>query len=75
MTTVQSEQYIVGRVAVEEMIKIIGLSWEDQEMRSPAPIMLTPTLIVRQSSLKHKVSEKGGDTNYFGDRLHEVPAK
>jgi DNA-binding LacI/PurR family transcriptional regulator len=75
LTTVQSEQYIVGRVAVEEMIKIIGLSWEDQEMRSPAPIMLTPTLIVRQSSLKHKESEKGGDTNYFGDRLHEVPAK
>ena len=42
LTTVQSEQYIVGRVAVEEMIKIIGLSWEDQEICSPSSDHVDP---------------------------------
>lgn len=54
LTTVQSEQYRVGRVAVEEMIKIIEMRWQKQEMSSPPAIMLTPSLVVRQSSLRKK---------------------
>jgi DNA-binding LacI/PurR family transcriptional regulator len=52
LTTLQSEQYSVGRVAVQEMIKIIESGWQEQEVSEPPSIMLTPTLVVRQSSLK-----------------------
>ncbi|HPH94769.1 MAG TPA: LacI family DNA-binding transcriptional regulator [Anaerolineaceae bacterium] len=56
LTTVQSEQYTVGRMAVEEMIKIIEPGKkQEQESDHPTPIMLTPTLVVRQSSLKQQV--------------------
>jgi LacI family transcriptional regulator len=52
LTTIQIDQYSVGKVAVEEMIKIIESSWQGQEPREPKSIMLTPTLVVRQSSLR-----------------------
>ena len=55
LTTIQSEQYDVGKMAVEEMIKIIESGWQEQEVSKPTPIMLTPTLVVRQSSMKGKV--------------------
>jgi DNA-binding LacI/PurR family transcriptional regulator len=54
LTTVQSEQYNVGKIAVEKMIKIIESSWQGQEVSEPTPVMLTPTLIVRESSLRLK---------------------
>lgn len=54
LTTVQSEQYNVGKIAVEKMVNIIESSWQEQEPSEPSPIMLTPTLIVRESSLKCK---------------------
>jgi len=47
----------VGKMAVEEMIKIIELGWQEQEVSEPTPIMLTPTLVIRQSSMKRKVLE------------------
>ena len=52
LTTIQIDQYSVGKVAVEEMIKIIESSWQGQEPTEPKSIMLTPTLVVRQSSLR-----------------------
>jgi LacI family transcriptional regulator len=52
LTTIQIDQYSVGKVAVEEMIKIIESGWQGQEPAEPKSIMLTPTLIVRQSSLR-----------------------
>jgi LacI family transcriptional regulator len=51
LTTVQSEQYAVGRVAVEEVVKIIEASRQEQGVSEPATIMLTPTLVGRESSL------------------------
>lgn len=51
LTTVQSEQYDVGKMAVEEMIKILEPGKQEQAA-GPVPIMLTPILVVRQSSLK-----------------------
>jgi LacI family transcriptional regulator len=50
LTTIQIDQYNVGKVAVEEMIKIIESGWQDQEPAEPKSIMLTPTLVVRQST-------------------------
>jgi len=36
------------------MIKIIESGWQEQEPAKPKSIMLTPTLVVRQSSLRQK---------------------
>ena len=52
LTTVQQDQHGLARVAVEEIIKIIGSSWQESEPVRPRPILLTPTLVVRQSSLR-----------------------
>lgn len=52
LTTLQSEQYSVGRLAVEEVIKIIEAGRRDQTGFETATIMLTPTLIIRESSMK-----------------------
>jgi len=57
LTTVQSEQYDVGKIAVERMINIIESGWHEQEVNDTTSVMLTPTLVVRQSSLKYQHHE------------------
>jgi DNA-binding LacI/PurR family transcriptional regulator len=52
LTTVQQDQYNVAKVAVEEIIKIIESNRQRLEPSKPKPIMLAPTLVVRQSSLR-----------------------
>jgi DNA-binding LacI/PurR family transcriptional regulator len=54
LTTIQQDQYNVGEVAVEEIIKIIESAWREQEPVRPKSIMLAPTLIVRLSSLRKR---------------------
>ena len=54
LTTVQQDQHKVGEVAVEEIIKIIEANWFDQETVWPKTIMLTPSLVIRQSSIRAK---------------------
>ena len=54
LTTIQQDQYNVGEVAVEEVIKIIESGWDEHEPVRPKTIMLAPNLLVRQSSLKKK---------------------
>jgi DNA-binding LacI/PurR family transcriptional regulator len=54
LTTVQQDQYAVGKVAVEETIKMIKSSWHGLEPVESKSIMLTPTLVVRQSSLRSR---------------------
>ena len=51
LTTIQIDQGNVGKIAVEEMVKIIESGWEGLEPIEPKSIMLTPTLVIRQSSL------------------------
>ena len=51
LTTIHSEQYTVGKMAVEEVIKIIEAARQSHEVIEPASIMLTPALVIRQSSL------------------------
>ena len=51
LTTVQQDQYNVGEIAVEEIIKIIESGWQEHEPVRPKSIMLAPTLVVRQSSI------------------------
>ncbi len=52
LTTIQIEQNSVGKVAVEEMVKIIESGWQGLEPIEPKSIMLTPTLVIRQSALR-----------------------
>lgn len=52
LTTMQQDQYAVGKVAVEETIKMIESGWQGLEPIEPKSIMLTPTLVVRQSSIR-----------------------
>jgi DNA-binding LacI/PurR family transcriptional regulator len=52
LTTIQQDQYNIGEVAVEEIIKIIESGYHEQKVIRPKSIMLAPTLVVRQSSLK-----------------------
>lgn len=52
LTTIDQDQYAFGKVAVEETIKMIKSGWHGAEPVEPKSIMLTPTLVVRQSSLR-----------------------
>ena len=54
LTTVQQDQFNIARVAVEEIIATIESGWQGLASSEPKSIMLAPTLIVRQSSLKNK---------------------
>lgn len=54
LSTIQQDLFNVGEVAVEEIIKIIESGKHDQEPIRPKSIMLAPTLVVRQSSIKNK---------------------
>jgi LacI family transcriptional regulator len=54
LTTIQQDQNKMGRIAVEEVIKIIDANWQGQEPVGPKSIMLTPAIILRQSSLRKK---------------------
>lgn len=60
LTTVEQNQYKVGEMAVEEIIKIIEYGWDEHEPVPPKTIMLAPTLVVRQSSIKRKGQKGGG---------------
>jgi LacI family transcriptional regulator len=52
LTTVQQDQYHLAEVAVEEIIKIIEANWQGQTPVNPRSIVLPPTLVVRQSSVR-----------------------
>ena len=54
LTTVQQDQYEVAQIAVNEVIKIIELGWQGLEPEYPQSIILPPTLVVRESSLRVK---------------------
>lgn len=60
LTTVQQDQFNVGKVAVEEITRIIESGWQGLDEIDPKSIMLSPTLIVRQSSKRLTEKEKGG---------------
>jgi len=60
LTTIQQDQYHVGEVAVAEIINIIEAGWQEQEPAQPKSILLAPTLVVRQSSLRKKEKRGGG---------------
>ena len=54
LTTIQQDQYRIGKVAVEQIIQIIESSLEGLEPVTSNSFILSPTLVVRQSSLRPK---------------------
>jgi DNA-binding LacI/PurR family transcriptional regulator len=54
LTTVQQDQYAVGKVAVEETIKMIKSGWLGTEPIHLKSVILPPSLVVRESSLRNK---------------------
>ncbi len=52
LTTIQQDQHNVAKVAVAEVIKIIESGWQGLEQDTPRSIIVPPTLVVRQSSLR-----------------------
>jgi len=59
LTTIQQDQYYVAKVAVQEIIKIIELGWQGLDHVDLKSIILSPTLVVRQSSLRLNEKEGG----------------
>jgi LacI family transcriptional regulator len=51
LTTIQQDQFQLGKIALKEITHIIEESWQNQEPVEPKSIMLAPSLIVRKSSL------------------------
>jgi DNA-binding LacI/PurR family transcriptional regulator len=60
LTTIQQDQYRVAKIAVEEIIKTIELGWQGLDPVDIQSIVLPPTLVVRQSSLRI-IKKEGGD--------------
>jgi DNA-binding LacI/PurR family transcriptional regulator len=58
LTTIDQDQHQVAKVAVAEVIDIIESGWQGLETVTPKSVILPPTLIVRQSSVR---SAKGGE--------------
>lgn len=58
LTTVHQDQYNVGDVAVDEIIKLITSGWHEEVPIWPQSIMLAPELVVRKSSVMEM--NKGG---------------
>jgi len=59
LTTVQQDQHQVAKLAVAEIIKIIESGWLGQAPVEAKSIILPPTLVVRQSSLRN--IKEGGE--------------
>ena len=59
LTTVQQDQHQIAKVAVAEVSKIIEAGWQGLGPVEPLSIILPPTLVVRQSSVRET---RGGDT-------------
>jgi LacI family transcriptional regulator len=55
LTTVQQDQYSLAKLAVEKIVKTIESIWDGTELAEPTnTTILSPTLVVRKSSLRCK---------------------
>jgi LacI family transcriptional regulator len=52
LTTIEQDQHALGTIAVEEAIRMIGAQWTGTATTAPTPVTLSPTLVVRQSSVR-----------------------
>lgn len=59
LSTIQQDQYEIARLAMQKVIHVIERGWKGEEPDAPQSIMLSPALIIRESSLCKKC--EGGD--------------
>ncbi len=59
LTTVQQDQYNLGEVAIEEILKIIESGYNEHGPVRPKAVLLAPTLVARQSTMKGMGREGG----------------
>lgn len=52
LTTIEQDQQTLGKIAVEEIIRMIGFQWTGTGAPNRTPVVLSPTLVVRQSSTR-----------------------
>ena len=57
LTTIRQDQHKLGAMAVQEVIKIIEANQHNEYIEESRTIMLTPTLVVRDSSTRQKEVE------------------
>jgi DNA-binding LacI/PurR family transcriptional regulator len=62
LTTIQQDQYNVARLAMEEIIKVIESDWQGGATIERKSVVVAPTLIVRQSSLRPMTHNEGGES-------------
>jgi DNA-binding LacI/PurR family transcriptional regulator len=63
LTTIEQDQHTLGRIAVEELVRRIASQWTGTDAPAPTSVTLSPTLVVRQSSVRQPVQprdKKGG---------------
>lgn len=58
LTTIHQDLYNMGRIALEETIKIIEAGWQGRTTEEPKSILLTPNLVIRQSSSKKQAKAR-----------------
>ena len=58
LTTIQQDQHNVAKIAVAEIIKIIESGWQGLDPVKSKAIILPPSLVVRQSSLRKAISKE-----------------
>ena len=58
LTTIQQDQHNVAKIAVAEIIKIIESGWQGLDPVKGKAIILPPSLVVRQSSLRKAISKE-----------------
>src|SRR3990172_8606927 len=52
LTTIEQDQHGLGKIAVEEVIRMIGFQWSGAAAPARTPVTLSPTLVVRRSSVR-----------------------
>lgn len=57
LTTIQQDQYQIGKVAVDRIIRMIESSLDGSELEQSNSFVLSTTLVVRQSSRRKEVSQ------------------
>jgi LacI family transcriptional regulator len=58
LSTIQQDQYKIGKIAVEEIVKIIDANWQDMSLSNQNRSCWLP-LVIGQSSLRKSI--KGGE--------------
>ncbi|MCB9134521.1 MAG: LacI family DNA-binding transcriptional regulator [Anaerolineales bacterium] len=53
LTTVQQDQFEVAKIALQEIVQYIEQSWLGEEPKEPHSILLSPALVVRDSSIRN----------------------